>query len=296
MADDEGKIIKQEEDFTAEVDEALPAATSLRENGKLTEAIDSLIPLEKKSRIAADVKSTSRVLVHIVTMCFESQAWDTMGEYIVVFMKRRGQLKKAITDMIAKACEFLEQAPDKETTLKMIDTLRTVTAGKIHVELERARITLKLAKMKEEEGNVVEAADILQELQVETYSSMDKREKVEFILEQMRLCLAKQDWIRAGIISKKISTRFFEAENTDDLKLKYYGQMLELAQQDERYLDMSRYHRAIFETASVQEDPAQWRPALQNAVVFLVLSPFDSEQSDLFPRVMEVMADAHTAS
>lgn len=32
--------------------------------------------------------------------------------------------------------------------------------------------------MKEDEGSVTEAADIIQELQVETYGSMEKREKV----------------------------------------------------------------------------------------------------------------------
>ena len=41
---------------------------------------------------------------------------------------------------------------------------------------------------------------------------MDKDEKVDFILEQMRLCLAKKDYVRTQIISKKISTRFFIAE------------------------------------------------------------------------------------
>ena len=39
---------------------------------------------------------------------------------------------------------------------------------------------------------------------------MERREKVEFILEQMRLCLAKKDYVRAQIISKKISVKFFE--------------------------------------------------------------------------------------
>lgn len=39
---------------------------------------------------------------------------------------------------------------------------------------------------------------------------MEKKEKVEFILEQMRLCLAKKDYIRTQIISKKISTKFFD--------------------------------------------------------------------------------------
>ena len=41
---------------------------------------------------------------------------------------------------------------------------------------------------------------------------MERREKVEFILEQMRLCLAKKDYVRAQIISKKISVKFFEDE------------------------------------------------------------------------------------
>ena len=39
---------------------------------------------------------------------------------------------------------------------------------------------------------------------------MEKKEKVEFILEQMRLCMAKKDFIRTQIISKKINTKFFD--------------------------------------------------------------------------------------
>jgi 26S proteasome regulatory subunit N5 len=46
--------------------------------------------------------------------------------------------------------------------------------------------------------------------------------QVELILEQMRLCLAKKDYIRTQIISKKINTKFFDDDNTQDLKLKYY--------------------------------------------------------------------------
>ena len=51
----------------------------------------------------------------------------------------------------------------------------------IYVEVERARLTHKLAKMKEEEENIIEAANVIQELQVETYGSMEKREKVKII-------------------------------------------------------------------------------------------------------------------
>lgn len=38
---------------------------------------------------------------------------------------------------------------------------------------------------------------------------------MEFILEQMRLCLAVKDYIRTQIISKKINTKFFQEENTE---------------------------------------------------------------------------------
>ncbi len=50
-------------------------------------------------------------------------------------------------------------------------------------------------------------------MQVETFGSMEKVEKVRFILEQMRLCLAKEDYIRTQIISKKINPKFFADEN-----------------------------------------------------------------------------------
>lgn len=43
---------------------------------------------------------------------------------------------QAITDMVAKACQYVDQCPDEPTTLKMIDTLRTVTAGKVKLPLK----------------------------------------------------------------------------------------------------------------------------------------------------------------
>ena len=48
--------------------------------------------------------------------------------------------------------------------------------------------------------------------QVETFGSMEKKEKVEFILEQMRLCYETKDYIRTSIISKKISTKYFDSK------------------------------------------------------------------------------------
>jgi 26S proteasome regulatory subunit N5 len=54
----------------------------------------------------------------------------------------------------------------------------------------------------------------MHELQVETFGSMDRREKVDFILEQMRLSKAKGDWDRVAITGKKVNMKWIaEKEN-----------------------------------------------------------------------------------
>ena len=53
--------------------------------------------------------------------------------------------------------------------LKLIDTLRIVTAGKIYVENERARLTHRLSLIHEADDNIAEAAKIMQELQVRRF-------------------------------------------------------------------------------------------------------------------------------
>lgn len=61
---------------------------------------------------------------------------------------------------------YIEATPDKDTMVELIKTLQSVTEGKIYVEIERARLTRRLAKIKEAEGKIDEAADTLQEVAV----------------------------------------------------------------------------------------------------------------------------------
>lgn len=77
----------------------------------MAEAIEGLLPLEKKARVAADVKSTSRILVHIIDMCFQAKQWDTMQEYLVLLIKRRGQLKKVKKNQTKKEEVRFQVAP-----------------------------------------------------------------------------------------------------------------------------------------------------------------------------------------
>lgn len=75
--------------------------------------------------------STSRILVAIVQICLEAKNWAVLNEHIVLLSKRRSQLKRAVTKMVQECCTYVDKMPDKETKIKLIETLRTVTEGKV---------------------------------------------------------------------------------------------------------------------------------------------------------------------
>jgi 26S proteasome regulatory subunit N5 len=161
----------------------------------------------------------------------------------------------------------------------------------IFVEVERARVTRILSNIKKEQGDINAATDILCELQVETFGSMSRREKTEFILEQVGLCIEKGDWAQAGILSRKInSTRYFARkpkktpeqlekdkkeqeekakkrsvddappepeDDVTDLKLRYYEQQIMLAKHDDKYLDACKHYRQVLDTQAVEDNPEQ---------------------------------------
>ena len=127
----------------------------------------------------------------------------------------------------------------------------------------------------------------------------------------MRLCLAKKDFIRTQIISKKISVKFFDEKDTAALKLKFYkcvftfyfvldnflkdtslsvyrnSLMIEVDQHEGSYLSICKYYRAMYNTDVIQESEADRRMMMQHAILYLLLSAFDNEQSDLTHRFLQ---------
>ncbi|KAI8895403.1 hypothetical protein BC833DRAFT_623051 [Globomyces pollinis-pini] len=270
-----------EKDWSKEVDEGIQKSN----NAPLLTSLDQLALLEKHSRTSADLASNTKVLLQIIHLCYKAKDFKLLNENIVLLSKKRALLKQAVTKMIQQAIIYVDELKDLTLKLELIDTLRTVTDGKIFVEVERARLTRTLTNIKESEGKIVEAAELLQELQVETYGSMEKREKTDFILEQFRLCLAKKDYVRAQIISRKISTKFFEDPQYSDLKIRYYTLMIQHSIHGDEFLKTCKNYRSLYDTPIVKENDAQWKEALTNSVLFITLAPFDNEQSDLIHRI-----------
>ena len=80
---------------------------------------------------ASDLASTSRLLVAIITISKDSGDWGLLNEQILLLSKKHGQLKQATTKMVQVAMSFIDEAPDAEKKLALIETLRTVTEGKV---------------------------------------------------------------------------------------------------------------------------------------------------------------------
>ncbi|KAG9456494.1 hypothetical protein H6P81_001002 [Aristolochia fimbriata] len=278
--------------------------------GNLEAAIESLLNVEKQMRLAGDVAGTRKAVIDIIQLCYQARAWKTLNDQIVLLSKRRGQLKQAVTAMVQQAMQYIDDTPDLETRVELIKTLNSVSAGKIYVEIERARLIKKLAKIREEQGQIAEAADLMQEVAVETFGAMAKTEKIAFILEQVRLCLDRQDYVRAQILSRKISARVFDVDPSKEkkkpkegdavveeapadipslleLKRIYYELMIRYHSHNNDYLEICRSYKAIYEIPSVKEDPSQWIPVLRKICWYLVLSPHDPMQSSLLNSTLE---------
>ncbi|KAK1228501.1 proteasome regulatory particle subunit [Marasmius sp. AFHP31] len=329
---------KQEKDFTPEVDALLPEAESLAKAGKLQEALDKLFALEKQTRNvwdsdstwltfssytdtqAADLNSTTRLLKTISQHCYDARDFTQLNNSISVLSKKHGQLKAAIQAMVELSMTWLEDIRQKEGTekwLELVHTLREVTEGKIFLETPRARVTLLLsqyhediagkAKAPEENRKSMEtASELLSDLQVETYSSMERREKTEFILEQMRLLIAvarlkddaskdkgtdsvtdgESEWVKARVGGRKVNEEFLKEKENEDLKLKYYDLMIQHALHYSSYLDVAKYYHKVWETPSIKEDANdKGKAALEHIVYYVVLAPHDNEQSDMLHRL-----------
>lgn len=58
-----------------------------------------------------------------------------LNEQAQLLSKKHSQLKQAITKMVQVVMGFLDDTPNKETKMSVIETLRTITEGKVGLKL-----------------------------------------------------------------------------------------------------------------------------------------------------------------
>ncbi|CDI78322.1 26S proteasome non-ATPase regulatory subunit, putative [Eimeria acervulina] len=216
----------------------------------------------------------------------DARGVEAFAQEVIVLIKRRGQLKRSICAVIRFSMQLLKYLKPTDKA-HFIESLKTATEGKIFVEVERARLILLSALMKEKAGKVEEAALMLQDVQVETFGAMEREEKTKYILKQMVLLLRRSDYIRCQIVSKKLSPKLLEAADLHPLKIKFYELMTLYYLHENALLDVAKCFGHIYNTQSIQDDPAKMKECLEFFAIFMVLAPYDKEAKELIEKTLK---------
>ena len=88
-----------------------------------------------------------------------------MREFLIQLVKRRGQAKRAVTDMVALVQKtLLQDMPSREEKFTTLESLREACEGKMYTEREYSQCTVMLIQMLEQDGKIDEATKIIQEI------------------------------------------------------------------------------------------------------------------------------------
>lgn len=267
------------DEFPAVRDQALGSAS-------LEQAAELLLGLEKRSRLAGDSKTCLDAALFLLSLCAEQKKWAKLCEYTTLLFKRRSQFKTVQERIVQHVFTFVPSSPSLDDEVALIACLRHVAEGKLFLEVERARLTKRYAEILEVNLNdVSKACEVLQEEQVENYGGLDKREKLEFLLDQIRLVWVKRDFVRMAILARKVNRKWLETKDVFDLKARLHGFLLHLHAHEGDLFQMAEDYLAQA-SCHVESDPAQWNRDMQLAGVCLALSPNDSHQVSLMHVVL----------
>lgn len=75
--------------------------------------------------------SNSRVLIAVCQLCFETGDWKQLQEQLISLSKKHGLIKASISKMVQEAITYIEKTPNASVKLEFIETLRTITEGKV---------------------------------------------------------------------------------------------------------------------------------------------------------------------
>ncbi|KAG5673141.1 hypothetical protein PVAND_003212 [Polypedilum vanderplanki] len=255
------------------------------------EAINELTNLEKKYRTVGDAISLGRILVAFVEIFYDSSKLTELNECIITFsLKKHLQSELAIAAMLRKCCEFVDLISDISIKTKLLETLKFVTDGKLYAEIERAKICKELSLLRKNVDNDIESAiKTLEDLKIDTITSLEKKERIEIILQLMELLIESKDNVKCLIVAKKINKQHLDQTvEYEELKIRYY-QLMIIIDKYKNYLNTSRHYQSIIDTKLMQNDENkdERMKFMALAIVYCILSPFDSEKLNMMQKLMK---------
>lgn len=203
----------------------------------------------------------------MVDLCIVKRDWEKLISILTLLQKRCGQIRQVLTAIVRDTMKLfgfffdekleemdIDQAGKNEkaekneldydqveahekdfikhielsTKISLIKNLIQLCEGQLFLESEFATLCFFLSYLYEfRQESTIKACEAVQDIHVETYGSLSRKQKIVYILEQIRLNLKLKDFIRVSIHSKKIMIKNFKEEEFFFLKLKFYNMQIE---------------------------------------------------------------------
>lgn len=290
MTTNNGQLqLEAKRDYSDELKTIIPQSIEIANSVGLDQAITLLLGLERRCRTNNDFNNLKEVCLHMVRLCRENSNWEKLNSTLITIDKRRSQSQLAISAVVSEAMKYIDDAPSQDAKVALIKTLMEVSGGKIYVEAECSKLHLMLAHIYEKEGDYESACEAIQNVQVETYGALDKKQKAEYILEQIRLNLIKKDFIRAMIHSRKMNRKVIEEVGFEEIKVSFFYQQIEYFIHEKDTWEICRAYFKIFETlVKISGKETQTLEALQGCISFAIFSPYSVESNTLMHYILRL--------
>lgn len=107
------------------------------------EKINTIMLEEKKARQESDHQKGADLCCKILQLTFDENDFPRLREFLIQLVKRRGQCKKAVTDMVELVMgTLLAKLPSREEKFMTLESLREACEGKMYTEREYSDCTV----------------------------------------------------------------------------------------------------------------------------------------------------------
>jgi len=304
-------------DYTKIANDAIELAKKRSEEKEpILNVVNELLVVEKKLRLAGKEPEVLKVCRVILDLIAAGKNWTMLSEQVNLLSRRRAQTVKVIKEVVKMGVDMIDLAEEPDRT-KLIDSFLEQVAGKIFLEIERVKLTELKTQQLVAKGEHKAASKLMQSVQIETYGTIDKEKRLDFMLEQMKLLLKVSDFIRMAVVRNKIKEKLLRAFPD---RCKTYNELsVQLFLNDENFVAISEGYWNIHELLRVVESPEkkmdvdEKEPLKEDkeakkvdevkgeeyfdsdhfdcAVVSCILAEYSEEQATLLKKYLKIMED-----
>ena len=243
--------------------------------------IKKLLEDERTARLENEFSKSNVLCTQLVKTLYDRGDFPNFLIIIEYLNQRNNQSREAICSMIKYCLNEVLPALPEDKQISLLTVVIKVTEGKIFVEREYSIAIRKMTDIHIKNGNIVEAAKLIQDVQIEAFGSLERNYKVDYILFQMKVLLDKGDYIRNLIVSNKINRQHLNDPGFEKLKIRFYELMIIYYLHEEKYIEVSKCYKEMYDFVEVS---AKNNPNVlfENYVLYLAICPPELETKNMF--------------